>query len=247
MRGYPASAGGIAAERGGLADDVDRGFFDSFEEDNLSAYYVRRTTGDIEIRGDAGYHTSNGLRLEGFNQMWCIPQSGFPRYPDTGEWIVYLFTIYSWQDIDQIWFPTFGDPSNEGDRHPAYEIQFINGSNTFRIQSRDENDNKEDVATDAESDQEYDWLSTDTPYACGIYRKPEGGVLGGLWHANDDYPLESEAIAFIDSEDHPYDDGSDIDGVGPDDGPGRWGFRAGDDIDMDVHEVEYAEMPEDNE
>ena len=245
MRGYPASSGGIQASAGGLVDDVDRGFYDPFDDPSMfSAYYERSTGGTIEYVDGAGFHTNGGLRFESFNHIWTLPGSGFGRYPDTGEWVMFLFTIDSWQDITQIWLPVFGDPGNEGDRQPCYEIQFINSSETFRIQSRDNSDNRDDVATDAESDQSYSWLSTDTAYATGIYRDESGQILGGLWNANDDYPNPEEAIAYIDSEDHPFDDGSDIDGIGPDDGPGRWGVRTGEDMVLDVHEVEHAEPVE---
>ncbi|NUC71718.1 hypothetical protein HTZ84_05240 [Haloterrigena sp. SYSU A558-1] len=246
MRGYPAGAGGLSASAGGLVDGVDRSFFDNFEEDRMAAYYERSTLGETTLVDDAGYHTARGLRLEGYNFLWTVPGSGFERYPDTDEWIIYVMTIDNWENVSQIWFPVFGDPSNEGDRDPSYEIQIINNDETFRIQSRDNSDNKEDVATDAESDQTYDWFSTGVTYAVGIYRKPSGGVLGGLWDANADYPLESEAIAYIDSADHPYDDGSSIDGIGPDDGPGRWGYRTGDNVTLRVHEVERVEPPEEN-
>lgn len=233
----PYDGVGLQAEGGVPVGTAGLDFFDDFESGMMAAYYERATAGDWNVVSGAGYHTPRGLYIDGLNYMWTVPGSGFSQYPDSNEWVLYLFTIDEWGGDDQIWFPTFGDPSNEASRGPAYEIQFNLSVETFRIQARDNNDDRYDVATDAESNQSYPWLSTGTAYAAGIHRSSTG-ILGGLWEADAAYPDQTEALAIIDSNDHPNDDGSTISGLGPGDGPGRWGFRTGSNTSVRVHEVE---------
>lgn len=244
MPNYRAEGGGLRASNGGLDEGADRTFYDPYEPGMMGAYYERSTSGDWSIVEHAGYHTEHGLYLDGLNYLWTVPGSGFDRYPDTDEWVTFVFTVDEWASDDQLWFPAFGDPANEAHRGPAYEIQFIYNSETYRIQSRDGDDNRQDVATDAESNQAFDWLQEGETYAAGIRRKTSGegsGVIGGLWEASADYPTQSEALAIIDSDDHPNPDGSGIAGLGPGDGPGRMGVRTGQSMSTQLHEIERAE------
>lgn len=197
------------------------GVLDDFEHNDIPGFYSDPSgTGTVDTSTQAAYEGDYGAHFDGFRNIWSQPGDGLEQYYEpNGEWAELFFRPLAPNTGTHHWF-AFGDGNTDGwDNH--YEIQVIPGSDTFRVQRRD--DGRTTVLADDGTNVDY---STQWYRVTWMADAEENEIRARL------YDSSGTRLENLQADEDPTRGGSWS-------WPGKLGLRCGSDGEVYIDEIRY--------